>query len=151
MSDSGDDSDLERRIRRGSIAEKAWAVMAQALHLRIAIVLARVIVVMVVVTTVVVISVNVMVGISVELAVAVRAVVLIVTGIGATVMAVVLIKALVHMAMPVGIAAVPGASPPESAAIEPFGAVVAVGSAMVWRIAVVPIRADWRGTDAYAH
>src|SRR6185437_845463 len=82
-----------------------------------------------------------------EVAVVVK--VLIVARIG-SVIAVPRIKAVVHMAVEIAAAVVPGTGADKHAVREPLRTVVAVRSAAIGRIVVVTIGADGRGTNLYA-
>ena len=60
------------------------------------------------------------------------------------------VEAIVYVAAEVGVAMKPWAGTDEDSAREPFGAVVAVGSALVGRGLIVTIGADWGWSDVDA-
>jgi len=60
------------------------------------------------------------------------------------------IKAVVDMAVKAVRAVKPGASSKEHPANKPIGAIVAVGSTVIWFIVEIPVRAHGNWSDVYA-
>ena len=68
-----------------------------------------------------------------------------------TVIAVAIIQMMVNVTIEMISAVVPRACTDKHAAVEPFRAIVAIGSAGVrWRL-VITVRADWRLADLYCN
>jgi hypothetical protein len=65
-----------------------------------------------------------------------------------TSVAVARIVAVVDVAVPSGVAVVPGAGTDEDSSGEPVGTIVAIGSAGVWGVVKVPVGAYGGGSDA---